>query len=87
MALTNTQRGIALNTVLQHYGDDQTLSHYITASSAQILNALIAAIGTNFDTQITTVLGVMVADAQASNTALTTQTATNNANITAWTIR
>lgn len=85
MAITAAQRTTAVTNLLNVYNNPQQLAQLIPGlTPAGLVNAIVGAIGTNFDAQLTTAMNNLVANlntqlagAQGSVTAIQAQITTD----------
>lgn len=93
MTITANQRSVALTQILaaaiaaSGQGPVIPLSQLLPGvSPSQVLNTLLAALGSSVDSTLTTALSNMVTAANATITTLDGEVATQQANVTAWTV-
>lgn len=87
MAITPAQRTQAVTLLLQNMGNPQTLNALVPGlTPASLVAAIVGAIGTNFDSALTTCLGAVVAQLNANNAQAQASITSTQALITAATV-
>lgn len=87
MPISPTQRATAIQLLINSFGNDAVLGSYVPGlTSKNLITNLATALGTTFDAQLTTALGNLVTQMQASVTATQAGIADIQAQITAATV-
>jgi len=87
MAITAAQRNQAVTLLLQNYGNPSLLAHYIAGlTPAGLVSAIVGAIGTNFDVQLSSVLATLVTDLNSQLAGTQSSVTAIQAQITAATV-